>query len=81
MEADVDYDGETATIVTAWDTVIELKVGSADAVIDGEAYEMGGAPRLHGDAWFVPCRFVAEELGGFVSYDAERERIEIEMIE
>lgn len=81
LGADVAYDGQTATVTTAWGSRMTLAVGSDEAVLDGESYEMGGTVRREGDIVFVPCRFVAEELGAFVSYDEQQQRIEIEFFD
>ncbi|WP_158606567.1 copper amine oxidase N-terminal domain-containing protein [Paenibacillus ginsengarvi] len=81
MDADAAYNGDTATITTYWDSVIELTIGSSNAIIDGESYEMDGTVRKHNGLVYVPCRFIAEELGGYVWFDEEQNVIVVEWYE
>ncbi|MNW46815.1 hypothetical protein D3C74_241280 [compost metagenome] len=50
--------------------VLELKIGSSTASVDGKLIPMAAPPILYGGSTLVPLRFVAEQLGLNVSYTA-----------
>lgn len=52
---------------------ITLKLDSKVATVDGASIELESAATLHNGSTFVPIRFIAESLGGIVSFnDATR---------
>ncbi|MBA2942773.1 copper amine oxidase N-terminal domain-containing protein [Paenibacillus sp. CGMCC 1.16610] len=50
---------------------IVLKLDSKMATVDGASIELESAATLHNGSTFVPIRFIAESLGGKVSFDDE----------
>lgn len=76
--ARVDYDADTGKI-TAYkqDMEILLKVGSTDAVINGENTFVPVAPRIVSGSAVVPLRFLSESLGGEVSWSKETKTVNI----
>ena len=79
MGAYVEYDGDHVTIEDEWGTVIEVTVGSADAVIDGEPVVLDGAVHQKGEFVYVPVRAIVEALGATVTYDEEYSAFIVEM--
>jgi hypothetical protein len=79
MGAYVEYDGDRVTIEDEWGTVIEVTVGSADAVIDGEPAVLDSAVHQKGEFVYVPVRAIVEALGATVTYDAGNSAFFIEM--
>lgn len=50
---------------------IVLKLDSKLATVDGASIELESAATLHNGSTFVPIRFIAESLGGIVSFNEE----------
>ncbi|MZQ82507.1 copper amine oxidase N-terminal domain-containing protein [Paenibacillus sp. 5J-6] len=50
---------------------IVLKLDSKIATVDGASIELESAATLHNGSTFVPIRFIAESLGGIVSFNDE----------
>ena len=57
---------------------IVLKIGSNIAVVDGEEKKLDAAPIIKNDRTMVPIRFIAEELGYNVEWDALTREVIIE---
>ncbi|WP_158301647.1 copper amine oxidase N-terminal domain-containing protein [Paenibacillus mesophilus] len=79
LYADVQQDGDKVTLTDEWGTVIKLTVGSKEADVDGELFEMEGTVRVHNDVVYVPCLSVAEWLGAYAWYDEEENVIGISL--
>jgi hypothetical protein len=79
LYADVQHDGDKVTVSDEWGTVIKLTVGSKEADVDGEMFEMEGTVRVHNDVVYVPCQSVAEWLGAFAWYDEEENMVGISL--
>ncbi|NOV01782.1 copper amine oxidase N-terminal domain-containing protein [Paenibacillus planticolens] len=58
-------------------TTIILKLDSKLATVDGAAIELESAATLHNGSTFVPIRFIAESLGGKVSFNDETRTVTI----
>ncbi|HYF78669.1 MAG TPA: stalk domain-containing protein, partial [Symbiobacteriaceae bacterium] len=58
-------------IMEKGDSKVEITIGSATAVVDGETVEMPVPTELVEGSTFVPLRFIATALGADVDYDAE----------
>ncbi|WP_017755143.1 stalk domain-containing protein [Calidifontibacillus oryziterrae] len=58
-------------------TVIQLKVGSKEALVNGEKVVMNTAAETKNGRTFVPVAFIANELGAKTSYDAETKMVKI----
>lgn len=69
-DATVEWVQEThAVIVRRGSTVIEMHQGSADVVVNGQPKTMDTPVTTVGDRTVVPLRFIAEWLGGQISWD------------
>ena len=70
LKADVVYDGPTRSIQATKDSrVIQLQLGSRQAVIDGQTRILDVPANTIGGRTMVPLRFVAESLGAGVKWD------------
>lgn len=76
LDASVARDGDSIFVTDAWGE-LELKVDSAELLIDGDSFELQGPVRVHGDVVYVPVRDFAEWLGAYVWFDGEGQRIGI----
>lgn len=66
---------EPAEIVV--ETIVRMQIGSTIYTVDGEQRTMDVAPLIRKDRTFLPARYVAEALGGEVSWDAAARRVTI----
>lgn len=70
LSADVDWIDETQTVkVSTENDVISFEIGSSTAYINETPVTFNGSARLIGDKTYLPVRFIAESLGGNVSWD------------
>lgn len=68
--AKVDWDGSSQSVtVRKGDSTIMLKIGSADAAVNGRAAVMAAPAQLIDSSTFVPVRFLSENFGIAVGYD------------
>lgn len=56
---------------------VSLKLGDAQAQVDGVPYELGVPPRVIEGATVLPLRFIAEIFGAQVTWDAETKEITV----
>lgn len=78
LGAKVDWDEEKRRVTAIKDgVVIELTIGSDKAYVGGEEKTLAAAPEIVGDSTLVPIRFVSEELGMNVNWDANIKHIAI----
>lgn len=71
LGAEVKWDHKTFTAwITKDDIEIKLPTNSASVEVNGEGLLMDTRSRLEGGVTYVPLRFVAQTLGGTVSWDA-----------
>lgn len=72
-EADIEIssDGEEADKEDSTEEVFTLTIGQNSANVFGEAKENDVQPIIRNDRTMLPARFVAENLGAEVSWDAE----------
>ncbi|MGI5911219.1 MAG: stalk domain-containing protein [Syntrophomonadaceae bacterium] len=69
-EEDVVWDEATQKVtLTKGDNVVELTIGSATILVNGEAQTMDVAPEISSDRTMLPARYVAEGLGYQVGWD------------
>ena len=76
-----------ATVVYANGTInatgrghtISLKIGSQQAIVDGQAQTVDVAPFIIGASTYVPLRFVSQALGASVNYDGQNNVVAINM--
>ncbi|WP_339322747.1 copper amine oxidase N-terminal domain-containing protein [Paenibacillus sp. FSL W8-0194] len=71
LGATVTWSKETYTAtITKNDTVITMPIHSHHATVNGQGQMLDAASSLDGGTMYVPLRFVAQTLGGSVSWDA-----------
>jgi hypothetical protein len=68
LGATVVYDNGTINATGRGHTV-SLKIGSQQAVVDGQQQTVDVAPFIIGASTYVPLRFVSQALGASVNYD------------
>ncbi len=68
LGAGVAYDNGTIN-ATAGDKTVQVKIGSNQAIVNGQAQYLDAAPFMVGSTTMVPLRFVSEALGATVNYD------------
>lgn len=66
LGAQVSWDNITKTVKITTDKVIELKIGSTEARIDGDSITLDAPAEIAGGRTMVPLRFVSEALGAQV---------------
>ena len=79
--AEVDWD-ETEERVTLNYEGVEIKIwiGKKESTVNGQKLMLLQAPELANDTTMVPLRFITENFGADVSYDAETEGIIVEKV-
>jgi len=76
LSAGVAYDNGTIN-ATAGDKTVQVKIGSNQAIVNGQQTYLDAAPFLIGSTTMVPLRFVSEALGATVNYDSASGAISI----
>jgi len=56
---------------------VEMRLGSATATVNGEAYKLASPPKNVNGTVFVPIRFVGEALGVQVNWIAKEKRVNL----
>lgn len=70
LNAEIDWNNETKTITaTRGKSKISLTIGNKYAKVNGRTVKLDVAPTIVDGRTLVPVRFVAEALGGKVSWD------------
>lgn len=78
LGAELKWDNMTDTItVTNGQTEILLTIGSDMALVNGEAVALDSPAIIVGNRTLVPLRFLAENLGSVVSWDANSNTVSI----
>jgi hypothetical protein len=74
LGASVEYtDGRI--VATKGSTSVALRVGSTEAIINGEMTSLTQSPLIRDGSTYIPLRFVAESFGAGVSYDAAARQV------
>lgn len=68
---------EQKITISKKDLLVELKIDSTSAQVNGEEVKLSQAPVLEGSIVYVPLRFVSEVVGGSVSWDSVNKVIAI----
>jgi hypothetical protein len=76
LGAGVAYDNGTIN-ATAGDKTVQVKIGSNQAIVNGQQTYLDAAPYIVGATTMVPLRFVSEALGAEVNYDSNTGAIAI----
>jgi hypothetical protein len=76
LGAGVAYDNGTIN-ATEGDKTVQVKIGSNQAIVNGQQTYLDAAPYIVGATTMVPLRFVSEALGAEVNYDSNTGAIDI----
>jgi hypothetical protein len=76
LNAGVVYDNGTIN-ATSGNRTVQVKIGSNQAVVDGQAVYLDASPFVDGSTAMVPLRFVSEALGAVVNFDSTTGQIAI----
>ncbi len=76
LGATVVYDNGTINATGRGHTV-SLKIGSQNAIVDGQQQTVDVAPFIIGASTYVPLRFVSQALGASVNYDGNNNIVAI----
>jgi hypothetical protein len=76
LGATVVYDNGTIN-ATGRGHSVSLKIGSQNAIVDGQQQMVDVAPFIIGASTFVPLRFVSQALGASVNYDGTNDIVAI----
>lgn len=78
LGARVDWNADTQTItITRQGKVIQLRINSTRAVVDGEQRNMDTTPAIKNNRTMVPVRFVSEFLGIEVNWNQDTRSVVI----
>jgi len=76
MGGDVQWHEDTQTIEGARPGhMFRIRVGSTDAVVNGEQTTLVAPPQLIGGTTYVPLRFASESLGAHVRWDQDQNTV------
>src|ERR1700722_16545818 len=78
LGATVVYDAGVIN-ATKHETTVSLRIGSTQAIINGQHQYVDVAPFILGATTYVPLRFVAQSLGADVAYDPSSRNVGITM--
>lgn len=71
LGANVEWDAATKTVTAVkGDTTVRLTIGDKTAYVNGEPAELTQAPEISDNSTMIPIRFISEQLGMTVSWDA-----------
>jgi hypothetical protein len=74
----VSWDSVTQTVGLKYNNhTISVTIDSKQAIVDGKSIEMTTAPQLHNATTMVPLRFITENFGAKISFNAETKQITI----
>lgn len=77
--AEVEWNEAEESVTLAYrDVTIKIWIGRTDAMVNNQTMTLLLAPELTNDTTMVPLRFITENFGADVSYDAETEAILVE---
>lgn len=78
LGAEVDWNEKKCEITAVkGDTEIKLTIGSEEAYVNNEKYELPVSPEITNDSTMVPIRFISEQLGMKVNWDGTSKLITI----
>lgn len=78
MGGSVEWDNESQTIsIYRDDNIVELKINSERAYVNGEEYTLDAVPVIINSRTFLPVRFVSEGLGFDVEWNESLQQITI----
>lgn len=78
LGAKVEWNQQKQTVkATLNNTVIELKINSTNAIVNGKTVKIDVAAKIVNNRTLVPLRFISESLGATVKYDGTKKQIDI----
>lgn len=78
LGSEAKWDGATQQVtLDVNNTKIQLKLGSKDAMVNGQKVTMNTAAETKNGRTFVPVAFIAQQLGAKASYDAQTKVVKI----
>jgi len=80
LDADIAWDGATRQVTIVDETTgqrIVLTIDSRTALVNGRTVELEQAATIAGGSTYVPVRFIAEQLGAQVGWDAASRTVSI----
>lgn len=78
LGGEIEWFGETQSVeITLNEDVIQLTIGSLDALVNGETFTLNKAPFIRNGRTMLPLRFVSEHLECEVSWVQETYTVEI----
>lgn len=81
LGATVAWDAETKTVTCEKDGVkISLTANVKDVVVSGQSLEIDVPAQIMNSRVFVPLRFVADNMGADVEWDAENKTVKINTV-
>jgi hypothetical protein len=76
MGGDVQWHEDSQTIEGAKPGhVFRIRIGSNDAMVNGDHMQLAAPPQLIGGTTYVPLRFASESLGAHVRWDQDRNTV------
>ena len=79
LSADVEWEDSTKTVTVSTDEdIIKFRIGSKLANVNGDSVKTGGSAILIDDRTYLPFRFIAETMGGTVSWEDNYFTVEID---
>lgn len=78
LDAEVEWDGNNKVVTVEKDkTNISFKVGSEYATVNSSSKKLDAAPVIVNDRCMIPIRFVSENLGYDVLWDADERAVHV----
>ena len=78
LGATVTWDEPTQTVtIVKGDLDIEIYIGQAFAKVNGTPVQLDSPAFIENDRTYLPLRFVAENLGATVTWDADTQKVTI----
>ena len=74
----VDWQDDTQTVTALKDgKKIVMVIGNSDIEVDGKIIKSDAAPMLYNSRTLIPLRFLAENIGASVYWDADTNTVSI----
>jgi N-acetylmuramoyl-L-alanine amidase len=78
LGAKVTWEHQTKKVIVQSSKTIELKIADKKALVDGKAFDLQTAPLIMQGRTMIPLRFVGEQLGLKVHWDASSKSVYME---
>jgi hypothetical protein len=77
MGADVAWSEDWLVTVTKGETKVDLRIGKAEALVNGETFNMDVPAKLVSGRTMVPVRFITQCFGYDVDWDQDKRTVNI----